>query len=274
MASWLQQQLTCEQQGRAYVLFTITSAMGSSPRAVGAKMLLDQQGSYGSVGGGHLEHKLLKQGRKLLQQGATDASVEQLDFALGAQLGQCCGGRVVVMMEYHPARKLPVVVFGAGHVGRALIPLLSQLPVQVTWVDGRYDMLPQSIPANVQVVHEEHPVDAIVDCLPGSCYLIMTHHHGLDLQLAEEALKRADAAYVGVIGSRTKAARFYQRLQAKGLQQPLAKFQCPMGDENISGKLPMEIAISVASKIMQHYQQVDASSSLATKPKQNLEPAL
>lgn len=261
MTSWIAKQCELEQQGNAYVLFTICQVAGSSPRSVGAKMLVDSAASYGSVGGGHLEHKLIKRARDLLAKSADKVQVERLEFALGANLGQCCGGRVEVMMEFQPARKLPVVVFGAGHVGRALVPLLSQLPVQVIWVDGRYDMLPKQVPDGVTVVHEEHPVDAIADCPPGSCYLIMTHHHGLDLQLAEHALSRNDAAYVGVIGSATKAARFKQRLRVKNLDRQMAVFQCPMGDERIKGKLPMEIAVSVASKIMQQYQQVTAEQA-------------
>lgn len=274
MTSWLNKQLALETQGKAYVLFTISQVQGSSPRNVGAKMLVDVDGSYGSVGGGHLEHKLIKHARQLLAQAEDKPIVEQLEYALGANLGQCCGGRVQVMVEYQVARKLPVVVFGAGHVGRALVPLLSQLPINVIWVDGRYDMLPRQVPAGVQVVHEEHPVDAIVDCPVGSCYLIMTHHHGLDLQLAEQALARGDAAYVGVIGSATKAARFKQRLRAKGMAEQMAVFQCPMGDEGIKGKLPMEIAVSVASKIMQQYQQLAVADTAQQRSIDSLEPAL
>ena len=274
MISWIQRQLQLEKQGKAYVLFTISQVQGSSPRSVGAKMLVDRTASYGSVGGGHLEHKLIKQARDLLANAADTTQVARLEFALGANLGQCCGGRVEVMMEYQPARKLPIVVFGAGHVGRALVPMLSQLPVNVIWVDGRYDMLPKQVPDGVTVVHEEHPVDAIADCPAGSCYLIMTHHHGLDLQLAEQALSRGDAAYVGVIGSATKAARFKQRLTAKGLAQDMAVFQCPMGDERIKGKLPMEIAVSVASKMMQQYQQISSSDQKQVMTEQVLEAAL
>ena len=274
MTSWIERQLQLEKQGQAYVLFTIRKVQGSSPRSVGAKMLVDSEASYGSVGGGHLEHKLIKQARGMLVEAADSVQVERLEYALGANLGQCCGGRVEVIMEYQAARKLPVVVFGAGHVGRALVPMLSQLPINVIWVDGRYDMLPKQVPDGITVVHEELPVDAIADCPPGSCYLIMTHHHGLDLQLAEQALSRGDAAYVGVIGSATKAARFKQRLTAKGLAQQMAVFQCPMGDERIKGKLPMEIAVSVASKIMQQYQQLAVIDKAQQRSKDSLEPAL
>ena len=274
MISWIQRQLQLEKQGKAYVLFTISQVQGSSPRSVGAKLLVDSAASYGSVGGGHLEHKLIKQARDLLVKAADTTQVERLEFALGANLGQCCGGRLEVMMEYQPVRKLPIVVFGAGHVGRALVHMLSLLPVNVILVDGRYDMLPKQVPDGVTVVHEEHPADAIADCPPGSCYLIMTHHHGLDLQLAEQALLRGDAAYVGVIGSATKAARFTQRLTAKGLAQQMAVFQCPMGDERIKGKLPMEIAVSVASKIMQQYQQLAVIDKAQQRSKDSLEPAL
>ena len=158
------------------------------------------------------------------------------------------------------------MVFGAGHVGRALVPLLAQLPISVTWVDGRYDMLPNTLPMGVQGVQEDTPVDAIADAPVNACYIIMTHHHGLDLALAEAALSRQDARYVGVIGSASKAARFRHRLRDKGLSIPLDQvFQCPVGVPDITGKLPTEVAISVAAKIMQLYQQKTSANGPSAK---------
>lgn len=255
MKSWLRAQMQCEQQGHAYVLVTVCEVQGSTPRSVGAKMLVTHDGLFDSIGGGHLEHKAVQYARHLMQQDNEHNQLHMQDYALGASLGQCCGGTVKLMFEQVPCSPMPVVVFGAGHVGRALVPLLAQLPVAVTWIDGRYDMLPKQIPIGVQCVHEEYPVDAIADCRAGSCFLIMTHHHGLDLQLSESALQRGDANYVGVIGSRTKAAKFRRRLQDKGLSDSMSVFACPMGDGQITGKLPMEIAVSVAAQVMSLYQQ-------------------
>jgi len=257
MKAWLHAQLQSEKQGLDYVLITVSQVRGSAPRSVGAKMLVTAQGQFDSIGGGHLEHKAIAHARQLLQvdASATGNELSFEDYALGASLGQCCGGQVQLMYELVSLNLMPVVVFGAGHVGRALVPLLAQLPVALTWVDGRYDMLPKQVPDAVNCVYEEHPVDAIEDCPANACYLIMTHHHGLDLQLSEAALRRGDGRYVGVIGSRTKAAKFRHRLLDKGLAGAMSIFACPMGDKNIVGKLPMEVAVSVAAQVMSLYQQ-------------------
>ena len=262
MKTWLQAQLRCEEQGQAYVLISVCEVQGSSPRNVGAKILVTQEAQFDTIGGGHLEHKAVKYARQLLHDKPGQQTTEWQNYALGASLGQCCGGQVALLYEQVAAANMPLVVFGAGHVGRALVPVLAQLPVAITWVDSRYDMLPKQVPAGVKCVHEEHPLDAIADCLPASCYLIMTHHHGLDLQLAEAALKRGDGRYVGVIGSRTKAARFRHQLLNKGLAASMQAFDCPMGEVGIKGKLPMEVAISVAAKVMKLYQQWQDGASL------------
>ncbi|MBT7674388.1 MAG: hypothetical protein HN586_08075, partial [Oceanospirillaceae bacterium] len=145
-----------------------------------------------------------------------------------------------------------------GHVGRALVPLLAQLPVQVTWVDSRYDMLPKELPHGVVGMQEEHPQDYITDCVANSCYLVMTHHHGVDLALTEAILKRGDAYYLGVIGSVTKGRKFRQRLAAKDYSvNSISHLNCPMGKAGISGKQPMEVAIAIAAQVMDLYQNFD-----------------
>ena len=264
MKTWLSAQWQCEQQNQSYVLVSIVALVGSSPRGVGSKMLVTQQHQFDTIGGGHLEYKAIAKARQLL----TDGQATQLiDYPLGASLGQCCGGKVSLMYEVFSVQKMPVVVFGAGHVGRALVPLLANLPVQVTWVDSRYDMLPKTLPNGVVGVHEEHPQDHINDCLPNSCYLIMTHHHGVDLALAEAVLNRNDARYLGVIGSVTKGRKFRQRLKAKAYpQSAIDQLHCPMGLEGISGKLPMEVAIAIAAKVMALYQsQAECASHTQTQ---------
>ena len=254
MNAWLRAQLHCEQHNQGYVLITIVALKGSSPRGVGSKMLVTLEAQFDTIGGGHLEYKAVAEARKRLQQGGT---THLLDYALGANLGQCCGGTVSLMFEVFSQTKMPVVVFGAGHVGRALVPLLAQLPVQATWVDGRYDMLPNELPQGVTAVHEEHPQDHIVDCSPGTCYLIMTHHHGVDMALTEAVVKRNDAGYLGVIGSVTKGRKFKQRLAAKKVpQQQIEQLNCPMGKAGIQGKQPMEVAIAIAAQVMHLYQSL------------------
>jgi len=252
MKAWLAAQLQHEQKNLAYVLVSIVALQGSSPRGVGSKILVTEDKQFDSIGGGHLEYKAIAQAREMLAHGG---GTQMIDYPLGASLGQCCGGRVSLMFEIFSTIKLPVVVFGAGHVGRALVPLLAQLPVQVTWVDSRYDMLPKQLPSGVVGVHEEHPQDHVADCLAGSCYLIMTHHHGVDLALTQAVLNRGDASYLGVIGSVTKGRKFRQRLAAKDYPQSAIDYlHCPMGKAGISGKHPMEVAIAIAAQVMDLYQ--------------------
>ena len=258
MKTWLAAQWQCEQQNQAYVMVSIVALQGSSPRGVGSKIIVTEGKQFDSIGGGHLEYKAIAQAREMLSH---EGKTQMIDYPLGASLGQCCGGKVSLMFEIFSTIKLPVVVFGAGHVGRALVPLLAQLPVQVTWVDSRYDMLPKQLPSGVVGVHEEHPQDHVIDCLAGSCYLIMTHHHGVDLALTQAVLNRADASYLGVIGSVTKGRKFRQRLAAKDYSQvTIDQLNCPMGKAGISGKQPMEVAIAIAAQVMDLYQKFDAAS--------------
>ena len=258
MKTWLTAQWQCEQQNQAYVMVSIVALQGSSPRGVGSKIIVTEDKQFDSIGGGHLEYKAIAQAREMLAHGG---KTQMIDYRLGASLGQCCGGKVNLMFEIFSSIKLPVVVFGAGHVGRALVPLLAQLPVQVTWVDSRYDMLPKQLPSGVVGVHEEHPQDHVADCLAGSCYLIMTHHHGVDLALTQAVLNRADASYLGVIGSVTKGRKFRQRLAAKDYSQVVIdQFNCPMGKAGIIGKQPMEVAIAIAAQVMDLYQKFNQTS--------------
>ena len=257
MKAWLAAQCQCEQGNRPYVLVSVVALQGSSPRGVGSKILVTEDQQFDSIGGGHLEYKAIAQARQMMAQGD---KTQMIDYPLGASLGQCCGGKVSLMFEVFSATKMPVVVFGAGHVGRALVPLLAQLPVQVTWVDSRYDMLPKELPAGVEGVHEEHPQDYVADCMASSCFLIMSHHHGVDLALTEAILKRGDAYYLGVIGSVTKGRKFRQRLAAKGFfAGAIDHLNCPMGKAGISGKYPMEVAIAIAAQVMDLYQSFDPS---------------
>lgn len=261
MKPWLSAQWQCEEQNQAYVLVSIVALRGSSPRGLGSKMLVTKDLQYDSIGGGHLEYKAVAKAREMI---LTGEQTQMIDYPLGASLGQCCGGKVSLMFELFSVIKMPIVVFGAGHVGRALVPLLAQLPVRVTWVDSRYDMLPKNLPLGVIGVHEEHPQDHVADCQVGSCYLIMTHHHGVDLALTQAVLERGDAGYLGVIGSLTKGRKFRQRLAAKRYSQAaIDQLHCPMGKAGIKGKQPMEVAIAIAAQVMDLYQNFNATGHQA-----------
>ena len=227
---WYEAVVKCEQQGSAYVLATVMGAAGSVPRDQGSKMVISAEQQYDTLGGGHLEYKVVQHAQQLLADQSIGNYIEH--FPLGASLGQCCGGSVSVLFESFAAKGMNLTVFGAGHVAQALMSILSQLPGTVRWVD-----IMRSLPQNSQV-------------------LILTHNHQLDYELAECALKRGDLSYVGCIGSDTKAQRFKMRLEHKGLNQDqIEKFICPVGDTSITGKLPMEVAVSISAQLIKHLAQ-------------------
>lgn len=146
---------------------------------------------------------------------------------------------------------LNVLVFGAGHVGKALVHILGTLPCRVTWVDEREDEFPTDIPANVIVEATDTPEAVIDQAPPGSCYLIMTHDHALDQRLCEQLLRRNDAAYFGLIGSMTKRRKFEHRFRARGIDpRHVARMVCPIGEPGITGKQPAVIAVAVAAQLL------------------------
>lgn len=146
---------------------------------------------------------------------------------------------------------LQILVFGAGHVGHALVSILGTLPCRVTWVDAREDLFPDAVAPNVVIEATDTP-EAVIDQAPaGSCYLVMTHDHALDQHLCEQIMKRDDAAYFGLIGSATKWHKFRQRFAARGIPpERYARITCPIGEPGIEGKQPAVIAVSVAAQLM------------------------
>ena len=144
-----------------------------------------------------------------------------------------------------------VVLFGAGHVGHALVRLLGTLPCVVQWVDARDDLFPDEVPANVQIEATDLP-EAIVDEAPaGAYFLVMTHDHSLDFALAQRIMRRDDFAYFGMIGSKTKRVKFERRLVDRGVPPcRLADMTCPIGVEGIADKAPGAIALAVAAQLL------------------------
>ena len=152
-----------------------------------------------------------------------------------------------------PVRRegLHVVLFGAGHVGKALVRILGELPCRVTWVDGRPEQFPGEAPANVVVECTGTPQYAVERAPSGAAFLVMTHSHALDLRLCEKILMRNDFSYFGLIGSATKRAKFIRRFQARGIaQEVIERMVCPIGVPGLSGKHPGEIAVAVAAQLL------------------------
>ena len=252
---WLAAASALEEQGKSYVIVTMLSVKGSAPRENGTKMIVTSDEIINSIGGGTLEMTAIEQGKKMIDQ-EIHHHIE--DYPLGTKLGQCCGGRVTLVYEYFANNTLPVAVFGAGHVARALVSLLAQLPVKVHWIDRRENEFPEIIPSNVSKVVTDDEVNAI-NALPNQSYiLVMTHLHSLDFDIIEAALKQTNHkqfSYLGLIGSNTKALRFRNLLKNKKFTtEQIDTINCPIGMEDIPGKRPMEVAVSIAAELIQFYQ--------------------
>jgi xanthine dehydrogenase accessory factor len=352
----------------AAVLVTLADAQGSSPREPGARMVVRPDGGFsGTIGGGALEWSALAEAQSMLARGE---DFRRLNKALGPDLGQCCGGRVVVTLERFDARdretiaalaraeragpfvtlaqastgrlqrqvaadleieqildgrsglsnssrhsaspsprlrgegrgegafrpvqtrgdapspgaqtradlspragrgeaatysKLrdgrvverfgqdatPLYLFGAGHVGRALVLALAPLPFAVTWFDPRPGAFPPHIPGNVTCVNEAERAQALSRAPSGSFVAIMTHSHALDLDLAAAALKSQRFPYVGLIGSDTKRARFVSTLAKLGVaKSDIDRLICPIGLSDIQDKAPAAIAASIVAQLL------------------------
>ena len=343
---------TEDQLRVACVLISVIQTQGSCPRDAGTRMLVTADTCHGTIGGGHLEYQAISIARQVLPLASRELRVER--FALGARVGQCCGGVVYLSFEYIASERpdwlveleklrnadkpavlvswlqaekcngsrlivsddscvgvfadetrqrkavacaldllsrsapahvvqneallyekvgspaLHIAVFGAGHVGRALVSVLSNLPCRVHWFDSREAQFPDHLanPVCATVVdHPEHEVDE----LPGGTYVVvMTHSHSLDQAICERMLCRADLAWYGLIGSVTKRRQFEKRLLARGLSRAmLERLVCPIGVDGITGKHPAEIAIAVAAQVLalsqsaKHATVCDAVKALA-----------
>lgn len=244
------------------ILVTIASAAGSTPREAGAAMAVSHGATAGTIGGGQLEFHCIDIAREMLAAGDRDRS---LDIPLGPQMGQCCGGRVTVSLKRATAADLAmlaasekadaasrpaVLIFGAGHTGRALAQALAALPFATTLIDDR-DGVMDGLPPAITCIRMADPVAAIDTARAGSAFVILTHSHALDYRLSEVALMRGDGAYVGMIGSATKRARFEAGfLRAGGRSDALTRLTCPIGGADVADKRPEVIATLTAAELV------------------------
>jgi xanthine dehydrogenase accessory factor len=335
MSEWiddLSEQIT---GGNACVLVTVAGTRGSAPREAGAKMLVTERETIGTIGGGQLEYECAQIAYKFLRDRIDGSSFRK--FTLGANLGQCCGGVVDVLFEsfscikpdwlddlraayrqrvpvvvatsakqkylfsangeclyssgstvdnellvtamrvldrYEGANKIKVrlndeseqevlfepirsssmqvAIFGAGHVGTAIVRVMASLDCDIRWVDNRRNIFPDRVPRNVQTIECERPELEVTAMHPGAVFLIMTHSHALDLEVVRQVLQRDDFSYCGLIGSMSKRRQFEKRLRKLGVQSSrLQRLTCPIGIEGIVGKKPAEIAIAVVAELLQ-----------------------
>lgn len=242
---------------------TVAAVKGSAPREEGAAMVVTPEGYHGTIGGGTLEWRAIAAAQAMM---AKSAGKRRSFHALGPDLGQCCGGHVELLTEVfdrssmaeiarraaepEPARRR-IYVFGAGHVGRALVLALAPLPFDVQWIDPRVPAFPSAVPGNVTAAAPEDVPGQLAGAPAGSFVFIMSHSHALDLAICDAALRNPGIAETGLIGSATKRARFEKRLREAGVAEDrIAALICPIGIEGIASKDPAMIALATAAQIV------------------------
>ena len=302
--SWLRKVLAELTKERDIVLITVTSTKGSSPRNAGARMLVTSTDSWNTIGGGAVEFDVMDRARKMLANGRDDWQRQHLKFALGPDMGQCCGGQMSILLEKftakqkndllvlnaegtpetilsHPldsgpplsveppfnmpifsapimSRQTKLFIYGAGHVSRALLPRLDGLGFEIFLVDIDDKRFPADLGDKAEKLLAKAP-EVIAQHAPfGAAHLVMTHSHSLDEAICLELLMRGGFAYLGLIGSRSKRARFAKRLLAAGVKESMLDLLvCPIGIDEIIGKSPAYVALSIAAQLAIWYRLAD-----------------
>jgi xanthine dehydrogenase accessory factor len=165
---------------------------------------------------------------------------------------------------------LNIAVFGAGHVGSAVVRALSGLDCNIRWIDSRRNMF-RDVPGNVRAIEAPEPALEVAAMPPASYYLVMTHSHAMDFDICDRILRRGDERYCGLIGSLSKRRRFEKRYRQQGMAQGMIdRLVCPIGVGGISGKKPAEIAVSVAAEVLK-IRELAADEEVAEYP-ENVHP--
>jgi xanthine dehydrogenase accessory factor len=240
-----------ERDAAGFVLVFLVDAVGSTPQDAGAKMLVTAAGLHrGTIGGGRVEAQAIAFAQELLTHG--EIHPRFINWSLKADVGMTCGGAVKLYFEPHSVNgPWPIVIFGAGHVAQALIPVLIPLACTLTVIDPRAEWLERLPRArNLKVVARENPAD-LVPSLPDNTFVLcMTKGHTTDRPVLQRALGERDFPFVGVIGSGAKAAILRRELIANGLPPVCAeKFVCPVGLP-FGSNHPHEIALSIAAQLV------------------------
>lgn len=255
--SWLTQMSNKISNQSDFVLITLVDYKGSVPQALGAKAAVGEAGLIeGTVGGGKVEARAILFAQELLKK--TDSPVCQLvTWNLTTDIGMTCGGVVTFLFEVSRNKPWKIVVFGAGHVAQELVPLLTKLNCHVTCIDQRSEWL-EKIPqvSNLVKQQADQPKDLVQNFSNDCFFVLMTQGHAHDLPILAEILKQhRDAAYIGVIGSKTKALSLRSNLQKMDLtEEQIKKFNCPIGLD-FGNNTPIEISYSVIAQLLQKRDQ-------------------
>jgi xanthine dehydrogenase accessory factor len=325
---WIEELSDLTAAGERVVLVTVAGIRGSAPREVGAKMIVTDDLTIGTIGGGQLEYQCTRIACGML---GDDEVPELRKFPLGSSMGQCCGGVVDILFEplsnglpawlrdlralhgqreaaalvtdlggdagkfvvtadgsfgsIEPPARVAIIaregleanrrahriedwffedvvgtdfniaVFGAGHVGSAVVRSLSTLDSNIRWIDNRRNVF-RDTPSNVRAIETAEPALEVAAMPPNSCFLVMTHSHAIDFEICDRVLRRGDAVYCGLIGSVSKRRRFEKRFRSQGMaEEMLEQLICPIGVDGITGKKPAEIAVAASAEVLRAWEK-------------------
>jgi len=254
--SFYVQVVALESSGTPFVLVILVDALGSTPQDAGAKMLVTREGLHsGTVGGGRIEAKAIGYAQSLLQDAGrgTLPQPSWVNWTLKTDVGMTCGGSVKLYFEPHAGAGggWPIVIFGAGHVAQALVPVLAPLPCSISVYDTRPEWLAQLPSAPNVRRHLVSDLAAVIDTLPANAFVLcVTQGHSTDRPILFRALSTRDFPYLGCIGSDAKAAVLRKELIEAGLTaERAAQFHCPAGLD-FGTNHPHEIALSIAAQLL------------------------
>jgi len=253
-------------RGTNFVSVTLFDVHGSAPHNAGGKMIVTADGlHFGTVGGGRIEAKAIEMAIEMLGDHSKLAATTWVDWSLKADVGMTCGGRVKLLFERVGGAEWDIAIFGAGHVTQSLARLLDTIACRVTCIDPRPDWI-ERLPLSVRKIVTESPPDH-VDALPPDAYVLcMTRGHATDLPVLKRIYEtNRRFPYIGVIGSRAKAAVLRKELSQAAIDPSELTFYCPIGLP-IGGNHPAEIAVSIAAQLLQvrDQQKSKFSSSNST----------
>jgi len=237
-AAWLDTIASCF---RAHTPFAIAGRIASDAKT-GERLIVTADDARGSIGDAALDSAVVALARVRLDRPAAER--------IGDTFLGLAGGETLLVHCVRP-QAIPVIVFGNGHVGRALVHVLGAVDAQVRWVDEREDDFPDAVPANVEIVATPDATREVANAPQRACLVVMTHSHALDFDIVEAALARDDWTYVGLIGSKSKRAQFERRLLARGTApEALRRLVCPIGAGPLRSKAPGVIAVAAAAEIL------------------------
>lgn len=255
MKKWIEILNAYKDQNEAVALVTVTKCLGSTPCVVGSRMIVTQRKEiHGTIGGGKLEFLAINEALRALQEN----KILEIKYTLGPEFEQCCGGQVELIIE--PMNQSPqLFVFGAGHIGIEICTILMDTPFEIHLIDSRTDWFSQiELDSSITTHHiDEKDFKTFNDAVlwGTNCYiLILTHDHVIDFEIVAMAVQK-ETKFIGLIGSKTKRVRFHNMLvNDLNIKEGMDNVVCPIGLP-IGGNSPKEIAISVASQLIQlHYQ--------------------